>query len=106
MLKTDSFPDPTNFNEDFNSLSPQLVDFLRAQDVVMIGIDTPSIDPFTDKSLESHQAVAKHDMAVLEGLALAHVDPGIYTLIALPLRLLGADASPVRAALLQDIEPD
>ena len=51
--------------------------------------------------LASHQAIARHDMANLEGLVLTHVAPGHYTLIALPLRLAGADASPVRAALLQ-----
>jgi len=100
LLKTGTFPDPNLFNEDFASLSPALIDYLNARGVVLVGIDTPSIDPCADKVLESHLAVARHDMAVLEGLVLSHVDPGIYTLIALPLRLAGADASPVRAALI------
>jgi arylformamidase len=51
--------------------------------------------------LESHQAAARHDMALLEGLVLDHVEPGLYTLVALPLRLENADASPVRAVLVE-----
>ncbi len=48
----------------------------------------------------THQIVARHDLAILEGLVLTHVPAGRYTLIVTPLRLEGADASPVRAALL------
>ena len=102
LFKTGSLPDPEDWNRDFNSLSPELVDFLAAAGVRLVGIDTPSIDPFDDKRLESHQAVAKHDMGVLEGLVLEHVEPGRYLLVALPLRLAGADASPVRAALVRE----
>ncbi|MBI4575382.1 MAG: cyclase family protein [Planctomycetes bacterium] len=100
LFRTDSFPDPERFRTDFNSLSPELVDSVHASGGVLVGIDTPSIDPFDDRSLLAHQAVARLDMAILEGLVLAHVAPGDYTLVALPLRLEGADASPVRAALL------
>jgi hypothetical protein len=67
--------------------------------VVLIGIDTPSVDPFDSKALEAHQALAEHDMANLEGLVLDHVAEGEYELIALPLRIAGADGSPVRAVL-------
>jgi kynurenine formamidase len=65
-----------------------------------VGIDTPSIDLFDDKKLLAHTAVARGDLAVLEGLVLDGVAPGAYTLIALPLPIEGADASPVRAVLL------
>lgn len=101
LFKTRTFPDPNAFNEDFASLSPELVDWLHARGVRLVGIDTPSIDPCHDPVLESHQAVARHDMAILEGLVLAHVPAGVYTLVALPLRLEGADASPVRAILVR-----
>lgn len=105
LFKTGSFPDPEVFNEDFNSLSPRLVDHLRGQGVVLVGIDTPSVDPFADTVLESHQALARHDMANLEGIVLTHVTPGTYTLAAFPLRLEGADASPVRAVLIREETP-
>lgn len=101
LFKTGTFPDPEAFNEDFASLSPRLVDYLHARRVRLVGIDTPSIDPCRDAALASHQAVARCDMAILEGLVLEHVRPGIYTLVALPLRLEHADASPVRAVLVE-----
>ncbi len=102
LLRTGSFPDPERWNADFAALSAELVEYLWRLGVHLVGIDTPSIDPQEDKLLESHHAVAERDMAILEGLVLAHVEPGPYTLIALPLKLEGADASPVRAVLLQD----
>ncbi len=100
LFKTGSFPDPDAFNQDFNSLSPALVERLHQTGVVLVGIDTPSVDPFASKALESHQVLARHDMANLEGLLLEGVGPGRYTLAAFPLRLAGADASPVRAVLI------
>jgi len=100
LFRTGSFPDPERFNEDFNSLSPELVEWAAARGVVLLGLDTPSVDPFEDRALEAHQALAGRDMANLEGLVLEGVEPGRYTLIALPLRLEGADASPVRAILV------
>lgn len=99
LLRTGTFPDPRAFNEDFASLSPELVDWLHSLGVITIGIDTPSVDPFDDKVLEAHQALARHDMANLEGLVLDDAPEGRYELIALPLRLAGADGSPVRAVL-------
>lgn len=100
IFHTGSFPDPNHFNTDFNSLSPELVNWLHEQGVALVGIDTPSVDPFHSKALESHNAIAGWDMAILEGVVLDGVADGVYTLIALPLRIAGADASPVRAALL------
>lgn len=99
LIDTGTFPDPAVFNEDFASLSPALVDHLHGLGVRLVGIDTPSIDLCTSKDLPSHQACHRHDMGILEGLVLAHVPEGLYELIALPLRLAGFDASPVRAIL-------
>jgi arylformamidase len=99
LLRTGTFPDPRAWNDDFASLSPELVHQLYQHGVMLIGIDTPSVDPFESKALEAHHAFADHDMAVLEGLVLDGVAEGEYELIAPPLRLRGADASPVRAVL-------
>ena len=98
---TFSFNDKT-WNSKYASLSPELIHYLADQGVKLVGIDTPSIDLDDDKALLSHAAVAARDLAILEGLELSQINPGIYTLIALPLKLSGADASPVRAALLQN----
>lgn len=99
LLATGTFPDPTVFNEDFAALSPELVERLAEQGVRLVGIDTPSVDLFDSKELPSHKRCLAHDMAILEGLVLEDVPEGLYELIALPLKLAGFDASPVRAIL-------
>ena len=99
LLRTGTFPDPENWNGDFAALSPELVDDLYGRGVRLIGIDTPSVDLFDSKDLPAHRRFLEHDMAILEGLVLTEVPEGKYELIALPLRLVGFDASPVRAVL-------
>ncbi len=102
LFRTNTFRDPRRWNNDFASLSPELVELLHERGVILAGIDTPSVDPFESKELEAHHALARFDMANLEGLVLTDVAEGAYELIALPLRLRGADASPVRAVLRID----
>ena len=101
LIATNSMPDPNHFNTDFCSLSPELVHFLADRGVVLVGIDTPSVDPADSKALESHQAIAERNLAILEGVVLGAVKAGVYILSALPLRIQGADASPVRAVLIE-----
>jgi arylformamidase len=67
--------------------------------VQLVGIDTASIDPAESKTLPSHQVVRRRGLRVLENLVLDAVPEGDYELIALPLKLVTADASPVRAVL-------
>jgi arylformamidase len=99
LLATGTYPDPQVFNEDFAAYAPELVDALHEEGVRLIGIDTPSVDLFASKDLPVHRRCLAHDMAILEGLVLDGVPAGVYELIALPLRLVGFDASPVRAVL-------
>jgi arylformamidase len=99
LLATGSFPDPEHFTEDFAALSPELLQFLASQGVRLVGVDTPSVDLFDSKDLPTHHTALALDLALLEGLVLGDVPDGVYELIALPLRLEGFDASPVRAVL-------
>lgn len=101
LFYTGSYPDSNHWNSDFSSLSPAVVDFLAERGVKLIGIDTPSVDPADDQILLSHSRISHHHMAILEGIVLEGVPEGLYDLIALPLRLEKADASPVRAILLE-----
>lgn len=101
LFHTGTFPDPEAWNTDFASLSPELIEHLHGMGVVLVGLDTPSVDPFESKALEAHQALARTGMRNLEGLLLEEVPEGLYTLAALPLRIEGADASPVRAVLIE-----
>jgi arylformamidase len=67
--------------------------------VALLGIDTPSVDLFAAKEPVVHRACLRNDVAILEGLVLHGVPAGLYELIAVPLKLVGFDASPVRALL-------
>lgn len=90
---------PTAWSPAFTAFAPETIAWLAAQGVRLVGIDTQSIDPADSKTLDSHQQLLAYDMRVLENLVLDAVAPGDYELIALPLKLVGADASPVRAVL-------
>ncbi|MEB2398651.1 MAG: arylformamidase [Alcaligenaceae bacterium] len=87
------------WDPEFTAYAPDAVEHLARRGVRLIGLDTPSIDPADSKTLPSHHAILKHDMRVLENLVLDDVQAGDYELIALPLALVDADASPVRAVL-------
>ena len=99
LIRTDSFPDPTHFNNDFAAISTDLVDHLADSGVRLVGIDTPSVDTAEAKTLDAHHAFLRRGVAILEGIVLTDVPDGRYELIALPLKLAGFDASPVRAVL-------
>ena len=87
------------WDNDLAAFAPETVERLADAGVQLIGIDTASIDPATSKSLDSHQVIRHRRMRVLENLVLDDVPEGDYELIALPLKLMSADASPVRAVL-------
>lgn len=88
----------------FTAVAPAVVARLRSMGVLLIGTDAASLDPETSKTLDAHHEVRIGGMAILEGLVLDDIAPGSYELIALPLKIAGADASPVRA-ILRDITP-
>lgn len=99
LFKTGTFPDPEQWNNDFAYLDPGLVRRLGKTGVMLVGIDTPSVDAFDSKDLPSHHTLLELGMRNLEGLDLSMVQAGEYELIALPLRLVDVDSSPVRAVL-------
>ena len=81
------------------AFAPETIERLADAGVRLVGIDTASIDPADSKTLDSHQVVRRRGVRVLENLVLDAVPEGDYELIALPLKLMTADASPVRAVL-------
>jgi len=90
---------PTGWDADLAAYAPETVQKLADLGVKLIGIDTASIDPASSKSLDSHMVIRQRGLRVLENLVLDEVSEGDYELIALPLKLTEADASPVRAVL-------
>ncbi|MET1116248.1 MAG: arylformamidase [Comamonas sp.] len=90
---------PTVWDDNLAAYAPETVERLADLGVQLIGIDTGSIDPASSKTLDSHQVIRRRGLRVLENLVLDAVPAGDYELIALPLKLTQADASPVRAVL-------
>ncbi len=93
------------FPRPFSYLTPGAARALTRGGVRLVGIDTPSVDPFTTKTLEVHHILFNGNTLILENLCLKNVKPGPYFLIAAPLRLTGLDASPVRALLKKGSDP-
>jgi arylformamidase len=89
----------TQFDTQLTAFHPDTVQHLADLGVQLIGTDSASIDPADSKALPSHQAIRQRGLRVLENLLLEEVPEGDYELIALPLKLMTADASPVRAVL-------
>ena len=90
---------PTAWSPEFAAFAPETIAWLASLGVRLVGIDSQSVDPADSKALDSHHLLLKHDLRVLENLVLDDVPAGDYELIALPLKLTTADASPVRAVL-------
>jgi arylformamidase len=90
---------PTQWSPAFSAFAPETIAWLASLGVRLVGIDSQSVDPAESKTLESHALLLRHDLRVLENLVLDEVPAGDYELIALPLKLTLADASPVRAIL-------
>ena len=67
----------------------------------LFGTDAASVDPMDSKTLDAHHALRKKGAVILEGLDLSRVPDGTYDLVALPLALVGMDAAPVRAILIE-----
>jgi arylformamidase len=90
---------PTAWSPEFSAFAPETIAWLASRGVRLVGIDSQSVDPADSKLLPSHHLLLQHDLRVLENLVLDAVPAGDYELIALPLKLTTADASPVRAVL-------
>jgi arylformamidase len=90
---------PAGWDGALSAYAPDTVARLADAGVLLIGIDSASIDPADSKALPSHQVIRQRGLRVLENLLLDDVPEGDYELIALPLKLMAADASPVRAVL-------
>ena len=100
LFRTPASDLPDNeWPERVTPISPGAIDAMNDRGVVLVGTDAPSVDPLDSKTLDAHHALFAAGMLNLEGLYLKEVEPGRYSLIALPLKIHGADGSPVRAAL-------
>lgn len=99
LVRTGAWDDPDVFPTRFAAPTGEAARILVDAGVRLLGTDAPSVDPFDSEELPAHRVLCAAGVAILENLLLDDVPPGAWELIALPLRLEEADASPVRAVL-------
>lgn len=86
------------FKEDYVAVSPDAADWLVHRGVALVGVDYLSVAPFTDPQT-THKKLLSAGVWVVEGLRLGEISEGQYDMVALPLKIKGGDASPVRVLL-------
>jgi arylformamidase len=99
MFRTDAWTDPKVFPRDWPVMEDGLPKWLATQGVKLVGLDLPSVDKLDSKKLPVHLACFRANLLILESTDLRAAEPGLYELIALPLRIRGGDGSPARAVL-------
>jgi arylformamidase len=102
LVKTGRWTDSTVFPDKIPVIAADVPAWLQKNGVRLLGLDLPSVDEIDSKSLQNHHALARGGIAIVESLDLSHVAPGIYQLVALPLKIAGGDGAPMRAILWRD----
>ncbi len=102
LIKTGVWPDSTKFPAAIPVLARGVAEWMQSRGVKLLGLDLPSVDAIDSKDLKNHHALQAADIAILEGLDLSAVEAGLYSLAALPLKIVGGDGAPVRAVLWRD----
>jgi arylformamidase len=102
LLKTGVWKDPKIFPEWIPVIANGVAKWLEGRKVKLLGLDIPSVDTIEAKVLVNHHGLAAANIAIVESLDLSEVEAGTYHFSALPLRIKGGDAAPVRAILWRD----
>ena len=99
LFRTGGWPDSSRFPDVIPVMEPTLPAWLAERGVILVGVDVPSVDTLDSKTLDNHHALGKAKIVIIEGLWLEDVTPGLYQFIGFPLKIAGADGSPLRAVL-------
>jgi arylformamidase len=99
LVRTNHCDDKTIFPARIPTLAPDVPAWLGEQGVKLIGLDLPSVDQTDDPTMQIHHRLDAAGILILENLDLRAAAPGVYELIALPLKIAGAEGSPIRAVL-------
>jgi arylformamidase len=99
LFRTGGWPETARFPDSIPVMERRLPAWLADRGVRLIGVDGPSVDELDSKTLDNHHALGRAGITIVEGLWLDDVPPGVYEFVGLPLKLIGADGSPLRAVL-------
>ena len=102
LIKTGVWPNNSIFPNQIPVVAPDVPEWLRGHGVKLIGLDLPSVDRIDAKVLQNHHSFASCGIMIIESLDLSRVEAGVYNFAALPLKISGGDAAPVRAVLWRD----
>jgi arylformamidase len=94
-----SWLETREFHKDYTGIAPDAARALVSAGMELVGVDYLSAEQFSAKNAPSHKSLLGHDVLIVEGLNLHNVNPGDYTLIVLPIKLVGREAAPARALL-------
>jgi arylformamidase len=87
------------FHQDYTYVTEGGARYLVDQGVKVVGIDYLSIEQFKKAGAPAHRTLLSQGVVIIEGLNLAEVEAGMYEMLCLPLRLVGADGAPARVIL-------
>jgi arylformamidase len=93
---------PQSLPKRWRTLEPEAAQILARRHIRLVGTDAPSVDAVDAVDFPVHRELLSNSIVVVEALDLSRVDPGIYELICLPLRLPDADGAPARVVLLEE----
>jgi len=102
LVKTNIWSDSTVFPKSIAVITPAVAEWLGRLGVKLLGLDLPSVDAIDSKDLHNHHALGRAGISIIESLDLSAISPGVYNFIGIPLRIVGADGSPIRAILWRD----
>ncbi|QBP40404.1 arylformamidase [Paenisporosarcina antarctica] len=103
LFRTNAWNKRVIFPDEIPVFEVGVVEWMVERGIVLLGVDLPSVDAITSKDLPMHHALGTAGRYILEGLVLDEIKEGTYQLIALPLKIEGADGSPVRAVLVEQV---
>lgn len=101
ILKTGCSIASGTFPDEWPTLSESCARALLGLGLRLLGVDAPSVDSRDSKSLAVHKMLFSGNAFILENLDLRRTPPGVYDIMAFPVKIMSADAAPVRAILLE-----
>jgi arylformamidase len=92
---------PVAFPEDYVAVTPDGAHWLVERNVRLVGVDFLSVERDGPPDFPVHRTLLANGTIIVEGLDLSAAEPGTYTFVCLPLRIVGGDGAPARAALIE-----
>ena len=94
------------FDVDYHAIGPAAADYIARRKLALIGVDYLSVGPFHEGNPQTHRILLGANVCIIEGVDLRRVEEGDYEMICLPLRIVGADASPIRILLRESVSTE